>query len=219
MTKLKIGFAVIGIHTVPMFFFQDFTMCLYKAMKDFDVSMVVVKGGYSDVIRNKAVKEILKSNPDRIVLMDADQNFTYDQLVELLAYDVDIVSALYVYKNEPFNPIAFTGNGVRLIDYPENKLIQIYCGGTGLTIIKPEVFKKIPEPWFNHAPNMSEDVYFAMKVKDAGIPWYLATEIQIGHNGIYPNTWELFKDKVMQTEGMDLIKYDNGVIGAAFDRK
>jgi hypothetical protein len=60
--------------------------------------------------------------------------------------------------------------------------------GTGLIFIRPEVFRKIPAPWFwrtyDDLCNMTstEDINFALKVREHGFKIYGNSKFEVGHH-------------------------------------
>jgi hypothetical protein len=211
--KMKLGIVIVGIHTVPFWYFKNFVELFDKLKKDFEVNVAMVQGVYPDFSKNKALTYILSNPPDKVIFMEEDHSFTYEDFVKLVNYDVDIVSAVYCLKAEPYNPVAFIEPKVRLAKYTKTVLTKIYCGGLGLTVVKPKVFEKVEFPWFGHSFEHGEtdDMYFAKKAKEAGVDWFLANEIEISHMNVAPKLWNLYKEEILKD--FDLVDYGNGLIG------
>jgi hypothetical protein len=95
--------------------------------------------------------------------------------------NIDVVGGVYCAKADPPAPLVFVGNGVG--SYWDWKIGEFFeCTGLGMdcTLIKTDILKKIPEPWFKTvdedsfadgkpaAEAWTEDLYFCKKVADAG---------------------------------------------------
>ena len=66
--------------------------------------------------------------------------------------------------------------------------LQIHGGGMGCALIRMDVFKRIPYPWYDwvnyHDANhgmLSEDLYFCEGCRKANIPVYTDTRAGCGH--------------------------------------
>lgn len=110
-----------------------------------------------------------------------------DIIPKLMSHGKDIVSALYFKNTYPYYPLAFkkTDNGFQpIIDYDDG-LIEVDGIGLGCCLIKRKIFETIPEPWFDLPPSsqISEDLYFCIKAKEAGYSIWVDTTIKCGHTG------------------------------------
>ena len=63
---------------------------------------------YLALARNTLVQRALDSKSEWIFFVDDDQALRPDTLMRLLAHDQPIVSGLYLNRNRPFFPIAFS---------------------------------------------------------------------------------------------------------------
>ena len=61
--------------------------------------------------------------------------------------------------------------------------------GTGIILIKTEIFNKIPRPWFSFKTSElgntlnGEDWMFCLRAKEAGFQVWVNITLQIGHIG------------------------------------
>ncbi len=82
---------------------------------------------------------------------------------------------------EPVDPL--TGH-VKL----ESKYYELHQCGTGAIFIRPEVFQKLPAPWFFYSydamNNMTstEDINFCVKLREAGMKIYGFGGLTVGHH-------------------------------------
>lgn len=130
---------------------------------------------------------------------------------------IDVVGGVYCAKADPAAPLVFVGNGVG--SYWDWKIGEFFeCTGLGMdcTLIKTDILKKIPEPWFltvdadKHidgvaaAESWTEDLYFCKKVTDAGGKVYCDAAIICEHHDVYgKKAWNLPSDSLpMRQKGV-----------------
>ena len=132
---------------------------------------------------------------DYLFSVDSDMKFTPDTLVKLLNHDKDIVSGLYIQRNQNHILEVYKANdsgGNTNIPYDEIKdkgLVEIEACGFGCVLIKSEVLRKIGYPQFvyksaiDHKDTISEDIYFSRKAKENGFKIFADTSILCDHIG------------------------------------
>ncbi len=146
--------------------------------------------------RNRLVKESLEAGSEWILFLDDDQAFAPTLLQRLLSHNEQIVASLYLQRQHPFRPIAFTDREdddktyvpLFLNDYPpEQGLVQVRAAGTGGMLIRSEVFHNLVRQgicedgvWFKDG-EASEDLTFCEKAGDAGYPIYVDMQARLGH--------------------------------------
>ncbi len=146
--------------------------------------------------RNRLVRESLAAGSEWILFLDDDQAFAPTLLQRLLSHDEQIVASLYLQRQHPFRPIAFTDREdddktyvpLFLNDYPpEQGLVQVRAAGTGGMLIRSEVFRNLVRQgicddgvWFKDG-EASEDLTFCEKAGDAGYPIYVDMQARLGH--------------------------------------
>lgn len=160
--------------------------------------------------RNNLVRESLETGSEWLLFLDDDQAFQPDLLVRLLQHEQPIVASLYMQRQVPFAPVAythqdsetFTVTPLYLNDYlTDHGLVEVAAAGTGGMLIRSEVFRKLDDPWFEHG-HASEDLIFCEKARDAGFPIFCDLQARMGHittSIIWPGT-----DDKMWTVGVTL---------------
>lgn len=152
-----------------------------------------------DSNRNRGITKLLATEVglEWVAFLDDDQKFHSDLLLRMLGamyeHNLDVLSALYLRKLPPFDPVWFAkigDNGGEQRLYTEDltrarklgNIIPVDGVGAGFLVVRKSVFNKIEAPWFNPGPGRSYggDVGFSMKLKAAGIPIYGLME-GIGH--------------------------------------
>jgi hypothetical protein len=138
--------------------------------------------------RNNLVRESLEAGSEWLWFLDDDHAFAPDLLRRLLAHEVEIVTPVYLQRMMPFAPVVYMsedpdGNFEPLFlpDYAGDcGLVEVYAAGTGGMLIRSEVFRAVPEPWFEHG-HASEDLIFCEKAREAGFLIHCDVQAQLGH--------------------------------------
>jgi glycosyltransferase involved in cell wall biosynthesis len=94
--------------------------------------------------RNTLVRNALEVEADYLLWLDADMAFSPDSMLRLLQHDKDIVGATYPRRVPPYiiNGRPLQGD---IFDEP---LQEMEFMPFGFMLVKADVFRKIPEPWF-----------------------------------------------------------------------
>jgi len=169
-----------------------------------------------DISRSRLVHAFLQLNPDYIFLIDTDifPFLCRDKKCEIF-YDVvnyfienyskyDVIGVYHMNKRLEPNVYVFTEKrnfaGFEYYDYKPLKL-EIGTGvhrvdamGIGIVMFKPEVFEKIPYPWFRilhlydqeskTSLEMGEDIYFFTQCKQHNIPVHVTTDVIALHEAV-----------------------------------
>jgi hypothetical protein len=136
----------------------------------------------------------LRYGCEYLFMVDDDMLAPFDLFYQLVRHDRDIVGALAFTRNPPHNPVIYTTrkgwdavaqsryyNKEYVINYPRNALVECDAVGFGAVLIKTELFKKMPKPWFMSSDACGEDVLFCTKAKEAGFRVYMDTTQKLGH--------------------------------------
>ncbi len=163
-----------------------------------------------DIARNMLAHEALRMGAKYLFFIDDDTMPPPDALVKLYqelecADDATIsCGGIYTSKKENTEPLVFAAP--QSGPYWKWKVGDVFpCWGiaTGCLLIKTDVFKALPEPWFRDIESrdeihddpairkldpdeefrMTDDLYFATKVAAAGFK-------QSAHGGVLPLHWD-----------------------------
>ena len=147
--------------------------------------------------RNSGVAIALQHKAKWIFFVDDDMVLPPDTILRLLARNVNVVSGLYVKRQQPFVPIAYNiedGDFIPIADPPDDTLVQVDAVGGGCLLVDTTVFSQLPKPYFAVPPHgtyvMSEDIYFCQQLTSRGIKVHLDTGATCGHVGDYIYTVE-----------------------------
>ena len=171
--------------------------CLLKlvARGGYDFHILVASEGYTIAEnRNYIAVQALNNKSDYLLMVDDDMTFEVDTLDRLIAVDKPIVGVAYHPRSETGEIIKYLDetHAVRLehTDDPKYKVpFQCHATGTGIILIKCEVFAKVPRPWFDFVflPTgqcaKGEDWFFCEKAKESGFETWTEPRIKVGHLG------------------------------------
>lgn len=157
-----------------------------------------------DQIRNLIADWSLRNDYDYLFSVDSDIVVPRDALRKMLHHDVDIVSGVYVQRNDMNIPELFvdcnSGDStvkhmhIEEIRNASSPLMQIAACGFGCVLVKREVLEKMTYPHFVYQPALlhhqtcPEDVYFCQKATALGFRVFVDTSIKCPHKG---SRWHL----------------------------
>lgn len=180
--------------------------------KDFQVEVVAQQGSNIPRARNAMINGE-KSNLIRQTLsgfdfylcVDADTGFTPDNVRQLLAHDLDIVSGACPQKQAPdhfaagwFGEVEGISLNSDRVSVDKTGLIEVDWAGAGFLLVKREALESMDYPWFTSreiffeseqgpcAQLISEDLGFCMKAKQAGKKIMLDADCRVDHV-VHPN--------------------------------
>jgi GT2 family glycosyltransferase len=154
-----------------------------------------------DDARNKIVKHAIENRFDGILFVDSDMVIPKNTLTDMSKENKDIISALYIKKNDKkvielfFKNENYVNDGLVIRNIREDEIInkdviEIDACGFGCVLIKTSVFLRVGYPYFKFTINpnddllrVGEDIDFCIKAKSKGFKLYAATNIRAGHIG------------------------------------
>lgn len=132
--------------------------------------------------REAIATSAMQHSPDCLLWLDSDQTFPGDTLTRLLAHNLPIVGCHYPRRHSPrITSAAKDMQGNALKPKPSG-LEPVSLMPFGVALIKAEVFRKLPRPWFSAEPN-GEDGYFCEQAIQAGYQPHVdhALSMEVGH--------------------------------------
>lgn len=150
--------------------------------------------------RQEIVGSAMKAGLEWLLFIDSDQTFPPNVLHRLASHKKNVVGCNIATKSIPSSP---TARNRPLNDWPggvpvythENSrhLEEVWRVGCGVMLLKLEVFKRIPKPWFQIVYQESmddftgEDWFLCERLEAAGEKIYVdhALSQEIGHIGDY----------------------------------
>ena len=154
-----------------------------------------VKGYDCARARNVIAEIALQQDAEYVLMVDSDVVLPSSALRLLLENPVDIKLGVYPRKNtstgqtEIFklgNKDFVDANNLNMSEISKRECFDIKGGGLGCALIRTEVFKKIPQPWFKYVQYdngalLSEDNYFCWQAAEAGCKIQVDTGVLCGH--------------------------------------
>ena len=141
-----------------------------------------INGAPVDQARNAIVREALKLDSKYIFFLGDDTVVPPHALRQFITRmennpHIGVIGGVYCSKSNPPAPLVFRGNGTGSYwDWKVGEFFEVTGLGMDCTLIRTELFKKIPEPWFKTLDNVqfdeginkcdqwTEDLYFLKQV-------------------------------------------------------
>lgn len=148
----------------------------------------VLQGTILSNLRTLFVRKAIESKASHILFIDSDMRFPPNTLSRLLSRNLPIVGANCKQRQKDEFTARLKDSFVSSKDKTGLQMVDTI--GFGVTLIDVNVFKKIPEPWFNMPFDgdkyVGEDVYFCGKAKWAGFDVIIDHDLsqEIKHAGL-----------------------------------
>ena len=152
-------------------------------MKSKHDCLVSTKGYNTAENRNHITAQAVNGGYTHIFFIDDDMIYEPDTIDKLLACNKDIVGGMYKTKYETQEYV------LEAKELKEGMFECIGIGG-GLLMVKTNVFRKVPQPWFGylwHSNGMvkeSNDWYFCRKARESGFKVWCNSHITAKHIGL-----------------------------------
>lgn len=135
---------------------------------------------------NEAALMALKEGATHLLCIEDDTFAPFDAVTKLLKHSVDVVGGWYP-KRQPGprtgTPIFIDPqtNERRSLDEPDGTMQQVYTIPMGCTLIRTDVFRHMPFPFFVTTPQLTQDSYFSQQAREAGYTLWCDTGIRCEH--------------------------------------
>lgn len=161
-----------------------------------DVMFDTVKGYDCALARIKACEMAQEYGADWLLMVDSDTVLPHDALANMLEDDVDVVLGYYQWKHREPGQVAvwkygqwterYTAQELHSLDAMGKAAVVVQGGGMGCTLIKVDVLKRLPKPWFRwivraDGTETGEDVYFCKLCNDNGVRVYVDVRVACSH--------------------------------------
>lgn len=145
-----------------------------------DLILNNAKGASLAMNRIDLCQKAIDAGCDYILFLDDDMRVPMGTLMLLLKRQVDIIGANCARREWLPSPTAKGFDG-GLIYTRENStgIEEVKSVGTGIMLIKTDVFQKISAPWFCEDPvaRIGEDVWFCNQARAAGIKIHIDHDV------------------------------------------
>jgi hypothetical protein len=182
ITKIMIGLPSLGTIRVE----TTVALCYMLANSSTHYILYTPVSCYIHESRNDIIRQAIKYDAKYVLFVDSDMIFPENALDTLVSRDVDIIGVNYNYKTYPSRFVTILDKTI-----PDSITEPFKClvAGTGFMLIKTEIFKKLPEPWFFFNPStttsemMGEDVWFCNLARINDFDIWVDPTIKVGHIG------------------------------------
>lgn len=179
--------------------------------RDGELAVYSVAGTLIFDQREKLADHALEGGCDYILWIDSDMRFPKDTITRLLAHNKDICGVNATTRTIPVKPTAKmlevdmenkTNLWHPVVSKGKTGIEKVTAIGCGVMLVKAEVFKNTPKPWFwfyqiPGGKTLGEDVHFCVAAADAGYETWVDHDLsqEIGHVGQYTYGW---KDVILE---------------------
>lgn len=155
--------------------------------------------------RHWLVNDVIKDDYTHVCFIDDDISFPNYAIHKLASWRKPVVGVNYRKRSKKENGFSASKRwdesetGFKQVNTTEKThfLEEVTGLGFGLCLIETEVFKTIPEPWFEFRWDdelklyMGEDIAFCKLCNEHNIPLYIDHDLsrEIAHVGTYPYMW------------------------------
>ena len=167
---------------------------IYNLKKgDHDVTFDFVKGYDCAKARNDIGRRTLDGGYDAVLMVDSDIILPEDALVHLTEIRSDITLGCYPHGHKQSHEVELFRVGSKNYEkrytydtMPKQDRLIVKGGGMGCALIRADVFKKIPYPWFQYVnyaneKHLSEDLYFCSAANMHHLRIEADTRVRCGH--------------------------------------
>ncbi len=189
----KIGILIPVYSTVPSTSFSNITNFILGNAKKYPIMLSIVDSTFITLARNRLIDNFLKSNADYALFIDSDMVLPHNAIEGLLSHKKDAISALYLRRLPPHEPVAMKKNNEKyenIKQIPSQDEFEVDATGLGCFLIKREVIEAIAheKPIFAIEEKADfqvkgEDTIFCEKIKKAGYKIWVSKKILVGHFG------------------------------------
>lgn len=172
-----------------------------KRHPEFDVHYRFLQRAMIDRARQGAHEFAIKEGYDYIFWWDDDMLAEPNIVYNLWKHQKDIVSAMYFIRSQPHAMYAYRTENLddletfksvtlkerdKFIKDNGHGLIEVDATGTGCTLMKVDIVKDMPKPWWRWPEKGAEDISFCIKAKRLGHQAYVDMQVATHHLDFQP---------------------------------
>jgi hypothetical protein len=187
------------------FAFDLARLCAYEAKRGRnEIQLLQMPGTLIFTQREKLADEAMEWGADAVLWIDSDMRFPANTVEILLARDVNattrrepIMPTAMNLKIDKSDPGAVKQVWTKIESRGKSGIEQVTAVGFGVTLVRSEVFKKIPKPWHDiiwtdHGNVIGEDVTFCVRCLENDVPVFVDHDLSmhIGHIGVKTYGWD-----------------------------
>ena len=214
-TKLAIAVPLTTNMLYPQFFFSfvklitEYMVALASSGKSINIEFLIPDfPGQIDAVRNNLVVNALYKGCTHILMLDTDQIYKSDNIVQtLLDHNKPVIGAKVHRRYFPYDPLLLKGkiNNFEMIPDDEikpdgfNTSLKVDATGAGCILYNTDIFIKMIDDdyfgkWFElktglNGQPIGEDIGFCDRLKGYGVDIYVDCSIDIGHITLFSADW------------------------------
>lgn len=194
---------VVAVWSVPRLGFMDAFKSIYCGLPPFGIPMVMGQGVFWGQALEVAMENAIRQHgAEWFLSLDYDSVFTPQDLSDLFGIvgrhpqEIDCLCPFEWSRSRdkplwtPLEDAAGALPNVTNMQLLENEIFPIGTGHFGLTLIRADVVKRMPKPWFMPHPapdggwgegKVDDDIHFWRGFRKAGGRMFLAPRVTLGH--------------------------------------
>lgn len=168
----------------------------FNTMNDIDTHVFMNASTVLLTQREQLAQQAIDLDAEYILWLDSDMVFPATTAIRLMSHNEDCIAANYVKRQFPLKGVAYKkiGNWENPLRFEiSNELETVEGVGMGCMLIKTDIFKNIPKPWFEFtfSPDsndfLGEDMNICKKINATGASIKIDTILsrELKHLGTY----------------------------------
>ena len=147
-----------------------------------DVDFVPAIGTIVPNNRNMLVQVARALGASHLLFIDSDMRFPVDVIDRLLRHEKPVIAANCMQRTQDA-PTARNGDGPIYFRNGRSGIEQVTVAGTGVMLIRMDVFDRIEPPYFTYAwdrimhTHVGEDVMFCERLRRAGVEIWIDNDL------------------------------------------
>ena len=179
----------------------------------FQFFFTVIGKIFTPLAREKSVELALQAGCDWLLMVDDDMICPDDMFERLYVNQKDICAALAFTRNAPHKPVLYSQLdgydhvskkdymlNTAVMNYPKDQLVECDAVGFGAVLLRIDMFRKMPQPWFMSTCGTGEDIYFCYQARKHGYRVFMDTRVKLGHLGHPVNVTEDYVEEHRRKE-------------------
>lgn len=185
----KLPFVLLGVPCNRSENFTGTTLSLWGIGRSYHGQQALMFSDSSMLCKSccQIVEQAMELGAEYIFFIDSDMKFPPDTLHRLLAHERDVVAIPYLKRSPPYDTLAVPLDGPG--DY--SGLIEVEAMAMGLSLIRTEVFKSLPKPYWRFAVDEARgisngpDIVLCRMLRERGFRIWADTDLakEVGHIG------------------------------------
>ena len=170
-------------------------MIIYTQRQGHEIKYVNEHGGLYDA-RDRICSMAIREKFDWMLQIDSDMTFPEDALCKMLDKDLDVMTGVYVGKQEHHKPVIFTElhpddenagpyakkHGIG--ELMKEEVFPVAGAGAGFLLVREHILRIMRihlHEWFRPYLGLGEDVSFCQRCTELGVKVYADQSFPMGH--------------------------------------